>query len=70
MSELSTGIQHITGKRVTFRNLKQINVVELESTLDLGNIKNMRDLELVNRIYEEGLSRVKPSCTRKNQIYH
>ena len=58
MSDLSIGIQHITGKMVTFRNLKQINVEEFESTLDIGNIKNTRDLELVNRIYEEELSRV------------
>ena len=58
VSEVSIGIQHITGKTVTFRNLKQINVEEFESTLDLGNIKNMRDLEVVNRIYEEELSRV------------
>ena len=58
MSVLSIGIQHITGKMVTFRNLKQINVEEFGSTLDLGNIENTRDLELVNRIYEEELSRV------------
>ena len=58
VSELNIGIQHITGKTVTFRNLKQINVEEFESTLDLGNIENMGDLELVNRIYEEELSRV------------
>ena len=50
MSELSIGIQHITGKMVTFRNLKQINVEEFESFLDLDNIENLRDLELVNRI--------------------
>ena len=31
---------------------------EFESTLDLVNIENMRDLELVNRIYEEELSRM------------
>ena len=46
------------GKTVTFRNLKQINVEELESNLDLGHIENMRDLELVNRTYQEELSRV------------
>ena len=57
VSELSIGIQHITGKTVTFRNLKQINVEEFGSTLDLGNIENMKDLLLVNRIYEEELSR-------------
>ena len=71
VSELSIGIQHITGKMVTFRNLKQINVEEFESTLDLGSIKDMRDLELVNRIYEEEfIKSVKPSCTRQDQIYH
>ena len=42
VSELSIGIQHITGKTVTFRNLKQINVEESESTLDLGITENMR----------------------------
>ena len=31
---------------------------EFESTWDLGNIENMRDLELVNRICEEELSRM------------
>ena len=35
-----------------------MNLEEFESTLDLGHIENMRDLELVNRIYEEELSRV------------
>ena len=58
VSELSIGIQHITGKTFTFRNLKQINVEEFGSTLDLGNMEDMRDLELVNKIYEEELSRV------------
>ena len=58
VAELSIGIQHIMGKTVTFRNLKQINVDEFGSTLDLGHIENMRDLELVNRTYQEELSRV------------
>ena len=58
VSELSIGIQHTTDKTVTFRNLKQINVEEFGSTLDLGSIEDTRDLELVNRIYEEELSRV------------
>ena len=58
MSQLSIGIQHITSETVIFRNLKQINIEEFESTLDLGNIENMRHLILVNRIYEEELSRV------------
>ena len=57
-AELSIGIQHIMGKTVTFRNLKRINVDEFESTLDLGHTENMRDLELVNRTYQEELSRV------------
>ena len=31
---------------------------EIKSVLDLGNIKNMEDLTLVNEKYEEELSRV------------
>ena len=46
------------GKTITFRNLKQINVEEFGSTLNLGHIKNMKDLELVNRTYQEQLSRL------------
>ena len=56
--ELSIGIQHIMGKIITFRNLKQINVDEFGSTLNLGHIENMKDLELVNRTYQAKLSRV------------
>ena len=46
------------GKTITFRNLKQINVDKFGSTLNLGHIENMKDLELVNRTYQEELSRV------------
>ena len=58
VAELGIVIQHIMGKTVTFRNLKQINVDVFGSTLDPGHIKNMRDLELVNRTYQEELSSV------------
>ena len=58
VAELSIGIQQIMGKTITFRHLKQINVDEFGSTLKLGHVENMKDLELVNRTYQEELSRV------------
>ena len=57
MAELNIRIQHNTGKIITFRNLKNVNVEEFGSILDLGHIENMRDLELINKAYKE-LSRV------------
>ena len=53
MAELNIGIQHNTGKKITFRNLKNINVKEFGSTLDLGHTKNMRELELINKTYNK-----------------
>ena len=58
MAELNIRIQHNTGKIITFRNLKNINVEEFGSILDLGHTENMRDLKLINKTYEEELSRV------------
>ena len=62
VSEPDIRIQHNIGRTVTFRDLKQINVEEFESAFDLGNIKNMEDLELVNRKYEEELCYVRQCC--------
>ena len=50
--------QHTISKTIIFRDLKQINVEEFTSALDLVNIKNMEDLKLANRKYDEELSRV------------
>ena len=47
VAELDIRIQHNTGKIITFRNLKNINVEEFGSILDLGNTENMGDLELI-----------------------
>ena len=58
VTELDIRIQHTLGKMVMFRDLKQINMEEFKSALDLGNIKNMEDLTLVNEKYEVELSRV------------
>ena len=58
MSELNIRIQHTISKTVTFRDLKQINVEEFKSALDLGNIKSMKDLKLANRKYDEELSKI------------
>ena len=58
MAKLSIRIRHNTGKIITFRNLKNINVEEFGSILDLGHTKNMRDLELINKTCKEELSRV------------
>ena len=58
VTELDIRIQYTLGKMVTFRDLKQINTEELKSTLDLGNIKNIEHLTLVNEKYEKELSRV------------
>ena len=55
-AELNIKIQHDNGKIITFRNLKNINVEEFGSNLDLGHTENMRDLELINKTYEEELS--------------
>ena len=58
VAELSIGIQCIMARTISFRNLKQINVDEFGSPLNLGHIENMKPLELVNRTYQEELSRV------------
>ena len=58
VTELDIRIQHTLGKIVMFRDLKQINMEEFKSALDMGNIENMEDLTLVNEKYEEELSRV------------
>ena len=58
VAELNIRIQHNTGKIITFRNLKNINVEEFGSILDMGHTQNMRDLELINETYKEELSRV------------
>ena len=58
VTELDIRIQHTLGKTVTFRDLKQINMEEFKSALNLGNIENMENLTLVNEKYEEELSRV------------
>ena len=58
VTELNIRIQHTLGKMVMFRDLKQINMEEFKSALDLGNIKNMEDLALVNEKYEEELSSI------------
>ena len=47
VSELDIRIQHNIGKTVTFIDLKQINVEEFQSALDLGKIKKVEDLELI-----------------------
>ena len=49
VSELDIRIQHTISKMVAFRDLKQINIAEFKSVLDLGNIENMEDLKLANR---------------------
>ena len=56
--ELNIRIQHTLGKMVTFRDLKQINIEEFKSALDLGSTENMEEVTLVNEKYEEELSRV------------
>ena len=56
--ELAIRIEHTLGKMVMFRDLKQINMEEFKSALDLGNIENMEDLTSVNEKYAEELSRV------------
>ena len=58
VAELNIKIQHNTNKLITFRNLKNINIEEFGSILDLGHTENMRDLELINKTYEEELSRM------------
>ena len=67
VTELDIRIQHTLGKMVMLQDLKQINMEEFKSALDLGNIKNMEDLALVNEKYEEELSKIfRPSCTRED----
>ena len=51
LSELYIRLQYTIDKTVTFTDLKQINVEEFKSALDLGNIENMEDLKLVKRKY-------------------
>ena len=58
VAEPSMGIQQNTGNIITFRNLKNINVEEFGLILDLSLTENMRDLELINKTYEEEFSRV------------
>ena len=58
VTDLDIRIQNTLGKTVMFRDLKQINMEEFKSALELGNIENMEDLTLVNEKYEEELARV------------
>ena len=65
VTELDIRIQHTLGKTVMFRDLKQINMEEFKSALDLGNIKVMEDLALVNEKFEEELSGVLDHLARE-----
>ena len=58
VSELDIRIQHTISRMVTFWNLKQINVEEIKSALNFGNIENIEDLDLVNEKYGNELTRV------------
>ena len=70
VAELNIRIQHNTGRLITFRNLKKINVEEFGSILDLGYTENMKDLELMNNTYERIIKGARPTCARKDQTYY
>ena len=58
MTEFDIQVQHTQSRSVTFRNLKQINVSEFQSSLDFGNIDNLDDLQSVYNKYENEVTRV------------
>ena len=56
VTEFYIRVQHTHSRLVTFRNLKQINVSEFQSSLDFGNIDNLDALQSVYNKYENELS--------------
>ena len=51
-------VQHNHSRLVTFRNLKQINGSEFQSSLDISNIDNLDDLQSVYNKYQPTLKKV------------
>ena len=58
MTEFDIQVQHTHSRSVTFRNLKQINVSEFQSSLDFNNIDNWDDIQSVYNKYENEVTRV------------
>ena len=58
VSELDIRVQHNNSRMLTFRNLKQINVKEFQSSLDSGNTEDIEDLDFVYKKYQNELTRV------------
>ena len=56
--EFDIRIQHAHTRSVKFRNLKQINVGEFQSSFGFGNISNLNNFQSVYNKYENELPRV------------
>ena len=58
VAELDIRIQHTISTMVTFRNLRQINMEELISSIDFGSVENWENPTLASEKYEKELTRV------------